>query len=350
METIIEDSPNIPDHKQRKSYAGDIFKMVTGNSIAQIIAVLSSPLLTRIFSPDAFGLMTLFISIIGIVKVVSCLRYEMAIVLPESDDEAVNILGGSILIVIGVTTISLVLLAFVGTPLLILFNAIELKAFLWIMPFSIFSGGIFLALSYWFTRTRKFSQLSLIQVVNSFTTYGSQLLLGIIGFATSGSLIYAYVFGSYLVIIIMGIQIWNIDSPLIRKYVRIDKIIQQLGRYRKFPLYDSIAALLNNISWQLPAFILAAFFSKTEVGYYALSFRLMSMPMSLVGNSIGQVFFQRAAAAKNSGTLAQVVENNYRYLVVLGLLPFVILTFIGKDYFCLYLELDGGKLVFTHKF
>lgn len=325
--------PSELNQTPKSTYAFDVFKLISGNTVAQGLTVLASPFLTRQYSPEAFGLMTLFISITGIMKVISCLRYEFSIVLPKSDEDGANLLGGSLLVVTVISIFSGVFFLIFGGAFLNLLNASELKTFLWMMPLTIFSGGIFLALNYWNTRTKNFGRLSIAQVLNSLTVVIGQLVLGYAGFKTSGSLIGSYVLGASFAALVLGGQIWRDDGKFLLKTVRFSSIVEQLKRYRKFPLYDSWAALLNNISWQLPSFLLAMFFSKTEVGYYALSFRLLNLPMSLIGISIGQVFFQRAAEAKIHGELSKVVESNFRYLVVIGLMPFFLLSIVGKDLF-----------------
>jgi len=106
-----------------------------------------------------------------------------------------------------------------------------------------------------------------------------------------------------------------------------------LKRHYKFPLFDNWAAFLNVISSQLPTFFLTTYFSPSVTGYYALGNRVLRLPMNLVGNSVSQVFFQRAAKAKANNTLVQVVESTFYFLVVFGMFPLLILAVIGKELF-----------------
>ena len=117
------------------------------------------------------------------------------------------------------------------------------------------------------------------------------------------------------------------------KSINSQDMVAGLRRHRKFPLFGTWSALLNSISWQLPTFLLSAFFSSAVVGYYALGTRLLRMPMSLIGSAIAQVFFQRAAEAKENGSLAMVVESAFRRLVMIGMFPLLLLTIIGRDLF-----------------
>jgi O-antigen/teichoic acid export membrane protein len=106
-----------------------------------------------------------------------------------------------------------------------------------------------------------------------------------------------------------------------------------LWEYRKFPLYNTFAALLNTISWQIPTFLLSFFFSTSVVGYYALGSQLLRAPMDLIGGSIGQVFYSHAADARHDGTLAAFVEATFRRLVEYSLFPMLVLTVTGRELF-----------------
>jgi len=64
-----------------------VLTLVGGTSIAQALSFLFSPIQTRLFSPEVFGELSVFGSITGIVGIIICLRYELAIVLPKDDDE-----------------------------------------------------------------------------------------------------------------------------------------------------------------------------------------------------------------------------------------------------------------------
>jgi len=111
------------------------------------------------------------------------------------------------------------------------------------------------------------------------------------------------------------------------------KVYEGFKKYYKFSFIDSWAALMNSVSWQLPAFLLSAFFTPAVVGFYSLGFRLLQLPMSFIGGSISQVFFQRASRALSEGTLPSLVENVFRMLVIVGMFPILILTIVGSDVF-----------------
>ena len=99
-----------PPPVKSSPFATDVLKLVTGTTIAQIIAILASPVLTRLLGPDAFGFFALFTSITAIIGVIACMRYELAIMLPKDDEAAANLLALSFLmvaIISGLTAIGL---------------------------------------------------------------------------------------------------------------------------------------------------------------------------------------------------------------------------------------------------
>lgn len=320
----------------KSKFSGDILKLVSGTVLAQGLSVLAAPILARLYAPSAFGILALFMSISGIIAVVVSLRYELTIMLPARDEDAANLLAGSmgISIIVSLITIPIVLLG--GKVIGIWLNSPELVPFLWLLPIVIFFGGIGAghpALNAWASRKRNFHQVSATRVIGSVTTLSSKLISGLTGFNTAGGLIQGSVAGSILSPLLLGWQIWREDRHLFLANIRWSRIWAGLKRYRKFPFYNTLSGLLNTISWQVPSFMLSAFFSTTVVGYYAMGNQLLRIPMDLIGASIGQAFYAHAATAYQDGTLATLVENTFRRLVEFSFFPILMLTVIGKEIF-----------------
>lgn len=320
-------------HSQSTTFALDVLKIVSGTTIAQIIVILSSPILTRLYGPEAFGILGIFFSITTIIGVVACMSLEHAILLPKKDEEAANLLGMSFIIVAIVSSLTLPIVYFGGDLIAGLLGAPELRPCLILVPPFVFVSGIFLALNSWNSRTKHFGRLAVAQVTQSFASTGIRLGSGFAGYTTGGSLIGAQVVGSLVSTGILGGQIWRDDHVLLRRSISWKRMLDVLKRYRKFPLVDSGSRLLNAVSWQLPVFLLAAFFSPETAGFYTLGFMVFQMPMSLIGSSIAKVFLQRASVARFDGTLSILVENVFRILVIVGTFPFLVMTLLGPELF-----------------
>lgn len=322
-------------HQKGKStsFLSDVLTLVGGTTFAQILTILSAPILTRLYGPEDFGMWSLFISITSIISVIACMRYDYSIVLPESDEDAVNLLGLSSLAVLIISSLTLPIIWYFKQPIANILNTPQIENYLWLVPLFVFINGMFLALNQWNSRTKKFKRLSFSRISSSISTTATQIGLGLArNYSKSGQIIGSIV-GLFMATLVLGGQIWRDDKNLIRKSLSWKKIYEVLGRYRKFPLIDSWSALMNTISWQLPAFLLAAFFAPTVVGFYSLGFRLLQLPMSFIGSSISQVFFQRAAKARLEGNLDSLVESTFRMLVIIGMFPMLTLTIVGSDVF-----------------
>lgn len=328
-----DETPSPQAQPKKSSFAGDVAKLASGTLFAQALAFLVMPILSRLFAPEAFGLVALYTSLSSLFIVVANLRYELAIMLPEDDSEAINVFGLSIFFTLVFTVLSSLFIFFWQEAIPGWLNEPNIGPYVWLLPISIFVGGLFTALNYWNTRTKLFGRLSIAQVVRSVTTSILQLGGGFLGYVSGGVLIIATVIGQGITTMVLGGQVLRDDHRAFKQHISLRSMWQAFKRYRDFPMYSSWSGLLNTASWQLPALLLTFFFSPAVVGYYALGHRVLRIPMSLLGRSISQVFFQRASEAKSDGTLAVVVENTFARLVRLGLFPSLILIFIGRDIF-----------------
>ena len=332
-ETTADAAEKRLGNSKKKSFAFDVLTLAGGTTFAQILMILSAPVLTRLYGPDDFGIWALYISITSIISVIACMRYEYSIMLPESDEEAVNLLVLSFLAVLFISGLTFLAIWYLKEPIVNVLNFQQIGDYLWFVPPFIFVNGLFLALNNWNSRTKLFKRLSLSKVFSSVSSTTTQVGLGLIEKIGAGGLITGSVVGQSIATFVLGGQIWRDDKKLIVKSLNWKKVYEGFKKYRKFSLLDSWAALMNSVSWQLPAFLLAAFFTPAVVGFYSLGFRLLQLPMSFIGSSISQVFFQRASRALSEGTLPSLVENVFRMLVIIGMFPILILTIVGSDVF-----------------
>lgn len=319
--------------RRKSSFRGDVLRLVSGTALAQLIVLAATPLLTRLFAPEAFGVAAMFMALTGVAGVVACLRYELAIVLPKSDREAANLLALSLLTALVVSVVVLIVTWFFGSLILQWLNMSELVPYLWLVPVYVLVHGVFLGLNYWNTRTKHFKRLAASRVAGSVVTATSSLSAGFLGHATGGAMVAAQVGGQAIAAAALGGQIWRSDRRFIYSNLDWQEMFRGLSRYRKFPLLSSWPALMNSLSWQLPALMLGAFFNPVVVGMYALGLRLFMTPMSLISGAVSQVFYRHAAEAKHSGKLPTLVAGLYRQLLSLALVPCLVLMLIGQDLF-----------------
>src|SRR5262249_11927025 len=156
-------------------------------------------------------------SITGIIGVIGCMRYELSIVLPERDEEAVNLLGASLLFAsaIGALTIPIVVVG--RRPLLARLQAPVLARVIWLSPPIVFRRVVFLSLNYWISRSRRFGRLSVARVSSSATTSAVQVGAGLAGRASGPTLVSATVIGTAVSTAVLAGQILRDDRHLFRR-------------------------------------------------------------------------------------------------------------------------------------
>ena len=321
--------------KRETSFRGDILRLASGSCMAQVVALLAAPVLSRLYAPEAFGVAALFISITGTLGVVACLRYEQAIVVPRDDGEAANLFALSLAFPVLLSLLASLLIAWRGEALMRWMNVPELQPYVWLVPAMLLLQGMFLAMNYWNTRTKQFLRLAGAQFANSAAAHAGMLWAGFAKQANSGSMVVSHVGAQAVAAGLLGGQIWKESGRYLSNNVSPGKMWACLRRHRKYAGYGTGGAFLNACSIQLPTILLGIFFSPAVVGYYAVGHRLLKLPMSILGRSIGTVFYQRASAAKNEGRLPEVVLGTFRHLSLFSSYPFFALMLIGPELFSL---------------
>lgn len=315
------------------SFKSDVQRLVTGAGLAQIIAVVAVPLLARLYPPDAFGVAAAFTSIAAILGALACMRYEQAIVLPDSDRDGANLLAVSLCFSVLISLLTVPVVWLLGSQMSRLLKMPDLVPHLWLIPLTVLLSGIFNALSYWTTRTRHFSLLSVARVSSAISSNAVTLGVGFSGTATAGTMIVGNVAGQAVATSVLCGVTWRSAGRFLATRITWRQMWEGVKRYKRFPTYNSWSALLNVGSWQLPVLMLGFFFSPVVVGFYALGFRILQMPMSLIGTAIGQVFLQRAATAKTPSGLALLVDGIFQRLLNIAVLPTLVLMVVGQDLF-----------------
>lgn len=327
-----QQSPPASD-SSKKSFGIDVGKLVSGTIVAQVVGICLTPIITRIFSPEIYGVAAVFTSIVSIIVVISCLRYEMALLLPKEDKDAGAVFLACLLILFIVNMASLVVIWLFGNEIVMILNVPELKDYLFLVPLAVFIDGLYLALRYWNTRRRRFGTQATTQALQSISASGLKLGFGALGYVNAGSLIVGQIIGHGIGTLGLLYHAVRYDLQLIKSGFSKRQILDQIIRYKKFPMFNIWAALMNTISWQLPVLMLTSYFSSSIAGFYALGLMMIQMPVNLIGASISQVFFHRASVAKENHYLSELAGDTCSTLFIFSVLPFILLSLVGGDLF-----------------
>ncbi len=289
-----------------------MLKLAGGTAGSQVITVAAAPILTRLYGPESFGVLATFTSILALLNVVSSLRYELAIAVPEDDDEAVALVWlcfGLVAISTGLTALGVLLL---GDQLVAWLNEPALKPLLWLLPVGVLLSGVYQPLSYWAIRRKQFGLLAQTKFRQSI--FGLAMNLAAAPLGTIGLLLGQIVSQSAGFVSIMC----QSAALLLRPEVTLALLIQKLRHFSHFGIYSSPAGLINVAGSQLPMIILASTFGPQSVGQLALAQKVMLLPAGLVGTSISQVFLAKAGESLREGALMTLMEQVSRKLFIYG--------------------------------
>ena len=143
----------------KSEFSKNVLTLVTGTTIAQAIPIAISPILTRIYTPEDFGVLALFISITTILGTIANGRYELAIVLPKRDNNALELTALSIIITMGFSLLLVILVILFHDSLLSYLNNDRFSFWLYLIPLSVLLFSLFNILNYYHTRKKEYKTI-----------------------------------------------------------------------------------------------------------------------------------------------------------------------------------------------
>lgn len=327
MEAIGESKFMLNNLKKYSEFNKNVIKLMTGTTIAQIIAFLTQPLLTRLFTPIEYGLYSTVQSVIVVFATVAALCYDRAIVLVENEDDAFSIV---ILSCKFITLFSFLILLLMFIPGLWqkLFG-IKLEWYYFIIiplwAFSVAVSNVFISLN---TRFKQFSLLSKRQIKSSLVLASIQLVAGFLKLSILGLFIancIAMIYSVYLTsrgFLNKALNIINSNSRSL------------IIKYKSFPIYQLPSIFLDTFSSQMVVILLNKLLGSAVAGQYALANKVLTVPLMLIGSAFAQVFYQEFATFyyKNNNPRSFLI-NTWKKLFLLGILPSVGLFFWGQPLF-----------------
>jgi O-antigen/teichoic acid export membrane protein len=308
-----------------------ILALSTATAVGQAIAILTTPVITRLYSPEDFGVLAVYSSYLGIIMIVASLRYELAIPLPRSDGRAANLLVLSLINLAGVAAITGLVVVLFGEQIVRWSNTPYLISYLWLLPLGVFLGGAYQVFNYWAIRKQAFSRLARTKIQQGAGSAVTKIALGLAQSGTIG-LILGTIVGQAAGLANLVLGAFREDGAALKR-IRLLRVRWSARRYRNFPLYSTWSALANTAGSRLPLVLFSAMFSPVVAGYYMLSDKIIHMPMELIGHSIGQVFHSSAAEARRENYLAEVSIKAFETLVRVGTGPLIVFAVVAPDLF-----------------
>ena len=326
-------SPALQSFRLVDGFVRNVFVLLTGSTIAMIIPVVAAPLLTRLYNPTDYGVLALYVSIVSIVSVPLTANYDAAIMLPEKDEDALNLAAVCVAIAFLLSAALLfVSWCFAGQLTALLGNT-RIAPYLPLAPLMAFMMGLHGTFMFWANRKRQYRSLAANKIMESVVTPVASLILGFYSWGATG-LIASLLGGKAAAALMLGRTAWHEKR---KSHISLKRRVmcEQARRYGDFPLFSAPTSFLDMVALQVPVFLLTKFFGPTVVGLFALTTRVLGSPLALVSQSIAQVYYQWITEVGHRKDETSYVLKLARYLALIASGPVLLIMLFSPSMFAI---------------
>jgi O-antigen/teichoic acid export membrane protein len=334
--TLKSETPHIaPKAADDRAFVQNTAVLAGGSFASQGVILLTLPIITRIYAPEAFGLFATFAAATAILISISHFRYNLPIQLPKEQKDA-DALALAAFLLVGFTALVLSFVAwFFGGAISAALGFEKAGYVIYLIPLAVFLDAVYRVLSAWHLRKKAFKRIAVSRVTGTAGSRATSISLGAAGIIGPEGLIAGQIAGS----------LFNIAAISAGKNLRAEASIISRGtagrlrkvavRYQRFPRFF-LTPLLQVCTQHLPVLLLGLFFKPAVVGYYALARRTMLQPSTLVSDSISRSLYQRLAEMCRDGQdIAPFILRILSTMTKLTVLPTLLLCFSAPDVFLL---------------
>ena len=333
--------------KKKPTFLRNVVALVSGTAGAQLVPILVAPLLSRMYSPLNFGHLAAFSAIIGILVPFATGRYELGVILPRRARHAM------LLVRLGLLLSAATALIFLSGVLLYgpacaarKLNLEGQTTLLLLVPAGIVLTTSVLFWNNWAIRQKAFARIGLANASQRVVATAVQLAGYVLG---SFGLVAGHLAGqTFAIAILMGP--WRKPPAADRARYRARLLRMTAAKYAEFPRHMLIAGFANKLAEHLPIYLLGWAYSPEIVGYYAFCRRLLQIPMSVVGQSVSRVYFQKAneMAQRDVRRLRRFTIKMVCIMLSLSVLPTAVVVLFAPRLFAFVFGSnweDAGRVI-----
>ncbi len=314
--------------------------LVGGTALATAIPILTSPILTRLYSPENFGVLAIFAAVVAALSPAVCGKYEIAMVLPRSDTKSQELFGLALWCATIFSVVFLVAVIIFSKPILSLLKAPNLNGWLYLSPLFLFLTGVMNAMTYFANRRQDYFTMARSKMVRSCSVAVVGITLGVAGFGAAG-LLSGVLLGTLAGV---GYLLYRYRMQMSGSVIRWSRSKKELlEKYKDYPRYNATSGLLNGLTSSMPIFFLTNYFSGDVVGFFALVVRVTEAPLTLISPSVSQVNLKTIVDYKNNNQWEQLYTHLLKTIMTLlaiVCLPVVLLWIYSPEIFALLFGKD----------
>lgn len=319
----------------KKPFIRNVFILASGTAMAQAINMIFSPIITRMYGPEAYGVMGTFVAFIQILVNLATFSYPIAMVLPKYDYEAI-IIGKLSLAIAVFNTIAIGTVFFIFGDLIVsVFSLEEISKFLYLIPLFILLAGILQIIHQWLIRKNMFGISAKASIIETLIVNGGKVTIGFFYPISDVLVIFSAIrqgFRALLIYLFLGVPNKKINKSF--SNFNFSEIKTIAKKYKDFPLYRTPELIMSSLSTNIPILLLTTFFGAAAAGFYSISKTVLGVPSNLIAKSVGDVFYPRIAnAAQNKEKISPLILRATMYLALIGIIPYGVIILFGPFLF-----------------
>ncbi len=292
-------------------FTRNVGTLFTGNGISMAVNLLALPVLSRLYTPEEFGSVALYIAIAQLIAVFVSGRYDYALMIPRKNGEALKVALSGVVLSFYMTILVAVALYFSYDRLLAFFPNPAFSKLIWMLPVFGFMLSVRQILSMWFSRKSRFGFTSQSKVLQTVVSNVVRMLRSFYANGVAGLWLGFVV--SEVVALAQGLFFFLKHDYKLLRVTSISDFKGILVKYGSFPMFSMPISFLNSISANLLIYAFSFTFSASIVGVYERFSKMVSIPLDMVSSSFSIVFFQEMASVS-------LKQRFYRRAYMLSLL------------------------------
>ena len=309
----------------KKNFIKNSLIVFSGTILSYGISFASIPLITKFYSPDIYGLFSVFFGLISTFSSISLLRLDIGLIKGSIKNSTHLILSAKFILRVFTFFVLLISLG------LILFEIVKIE-YVFCSPI-IYFLGYSLLMSSWFNKTKNYKMLTINNIFKTSSKSILEISLGLLGFINYG-LYFSLLFSSI-------ISYLHFKKKFIKNKTQITRrILYDVFQKNKNLISFNVSnVLVDSLRGFVFLLLISQYFGLEKTGLYVFSTKILSVPFSLISLSLGKVFFE--TISNNTSLIKKTTNKYFLGLITISIIISLVLVlslnsifdyFIDKSY------------------
>lgn len=263
--------------------------LVLAQIVAQLTFVAFTPVLTRMYGPEQFGIALTLYSVSVIFGLIASLRLDLAVVISNDDDAPQIYMTGAVIAAFACSLAMLTIIVLQQSGVLSRVTDLDYRYLILVPVMSLAYTTQLLSLALG-NRFRKYGAMGIAVIVGALTMVGYAILLGPVDGSGNGLLV-----GRALgIAAVSACLVYMLRRNTFLLAFKLRDMIATVRQHRRYSLFNVPYSSLEAAGAEAFPVMMIAFSRIDMSGYYALIRIGIVLPVSIASAAMGQVFFRDA--------------------------------------------------------